>query len=395
VELRQPSACQAPDEAAYAARRRLSEVSSLFSRLRRNHPRISVVVAARPNFMKVGPVIRALEPSADVELVHTGQHYDQRMSDGFFEDLRLPKPDVNLEVGSGTHAEQTAGVMVAYESYLTARDIDVVVVVGDVNSTVACAMAAVKLHIPVAHVEAGLRSRDWTMPEEVNRVLTDRISRWLFTTSADADQNLAAEGVPTEWVHLTGNVMIDTLLDNLDRARSRGDAARQTHGLDGRYGVLTLHRPSNVDAAASFQQLVDAVTEVAVGVPFVFPAHPRTAAKLTEFGITLPETVQVVEPLGYLDFIGLVEGAQLVLTDSGGVQEETSILGVPCITLRENTERPITCELGTNRLVGTDPDAVRSAVGDALVTSRQPAEIPLWDGKAGGRIADVLLADLS
>jgi UDP-N-acetylglucosamine 2-epimerase (non-hydrolysing) len=360
----------------------------------RSRPRISVVAAARPNFMKVGPVIRALEPAADVELVHTGQHYDQRMSDGFFEDLHLPKPDVNLEVGSGTHAEQTAGVMVAYERYLLERDIDAVVVVGDVNSTVACAMAAVKLHVPVAHVEAGLRSRDWTMPEEINRVLTDRISRWLFTTSADADDNLAAEGVPSEWVHLTGNVMIDTLLANLERAKERGHGLRKELGLDGPYGVLTLHRPSNVDAAASFQQLVDAITDVAADVPFVFPAHPRSAAKLAEFGIALPDSVRVVEPLGYLDFIGLVDGAQLALTDSGGVQEETSVLGVPCVTLRENTERPITCELGTNRLVGTDPEAVRAAVADALVTERRPSDIPLWDGKAGERIAEVLLADL-
>jgi UDP-N-acetylglucosamine 2-epimerase (non-hydrolysing) len=285
--------------------------------------------------------------------------------------------------------------MVAFERYLVVRDVDAVVVVGDVNSTVACAMAAVKLQVPVAHVEAGLRSRDWTMPEEINRVLTDRISRWLLTTSADADDNLAAEGVPSAWVHLVGNVMIDTLLSNIDRARERGEAARAELGLDGRYGVLTLHRPSNVDAATSFQQLVDAITDVAADVPFVFPAHPRTAAKLTEFGIELPPTVHVVEPLGYLDFIGLVDGARLVLTDSGGVQEETSVLGVPCLTLRRNTERPVTCELGTNRLVGTDPDAVRAAVADALATPRQPAEIPLWDGRAGQRIADTLLADLT
>ena len=367
----------------------------MFERPRRARPRIGVVAAARPNFMKVGPVIRALEPDAEVELVHTGQHYDQRMSDGFFTDLGLPEPDVNLEIGSGTHAEQTGAVMVAFERYLTDRELDAVVVVGDVNSTFACALAAVKLHIPVAHVEAGLRARDWEMPEEINRVLTDRISRWLFTTSADANDNLAAEGVPDQWVHLVGNVMIDTLLANLDRAKQRGQKAREVLGLDGRYGVLTLHRPSNVDGATSFQQLVDGVTDVAADVAFVFPAHPRTAAKLTEFGITLPDSVRLVEPLGYLDFIGLVAGAQLVLTDSGGVQEETSILGVPCITLRNNTERPITCELGTNRLVGTDPDAVRAAVADALLAERKPAAIPLWDGKAGVRIAEVLLADLT
>jgi UDP-N-acetylglucosamine 2-epimerase (non-hydrolysing) len=348
----------------------------VFERARRDRPRISVVAAARPNFMKVAPIIRALDGRADVELVHTGQHYDERMSQGFFEDLQLPKPDVNLAVGSGTHAEQTAAVMVAYERYLLARDVDAVVVVGDVNSTVACAMAAVKLHVPVAHVEAGLRARDWAMPEEVNRLLTDRISRWLLTTSADADANLVAEGVAADWIHLVGNTMIDTLLANLARAQERGARARDEFGLSGAYGVLTLHRPSNVDAVGPFQRLIDAITDVATELPFVFPTHPRTASKLAEFGTALPPSVRVVEPLGYLDFIGLVDGAALVLTDSGGVQEETSVLGVPCLTLRENTERPVTCTLGTNRLVGTDPSEVRAAVGKALDTPRQPAHIP-------------------
>jgi UDP-N-acetylglucosamine 2-epimerase (non-hydrolysing) len=345
--------------------------------------------------MKVGPVISALRGELDVELVHTGQHYDQRMSDGFFQDLGLPKPDVNLEVGSGSHAEQTAGVMIAFERYLLDRPADAVIVVGDVNSTVACAMAAVKLHVPVAHVEAGLRSRDWEMPEEINRVLTDRISRWLFTTSEDADHNLIAEGVPAEWIHLVGNVMIDTLLANLDRARERGTMARQELSLPADYGILTLHRPSNVDAAASFQGLVDAILDAAGDLPFVFPAHPRTAVRLQEFGISLPESVQMIEPLSYLDFIGLVDGARLALTDSGGVQEESSVLGVPCVTLRRNTERPVTCELGTNRLAGTDPVAVRDAVKDAISATREPADIPLWDGHAGERIAAVLVGDLT
>lgn len=344
--------------------------------------------------MKVGPVIAALSDHLEVELVHTGQHYDQRMSDGFFADLGLPTPDVNLEVGSGSHAEQTAGVMVAFERYLQQRPADAVVVVGDVNSTVACAMAAVKLHTPVAHVEAGLRSRDWEMPEEINRVLTDRISRWLFTTSADADDNLAAEGVPPEWVHLVGNVMIDTLLANLERARDRGMVARDQLGLTDGYGVLTLHRPSNVDAARSFQALVDAIADAAEGLPLVFPAHPRTAVRLNELGIVLPSSVRVVEPMGYLDFIGLVDGAAVALTDSGGVQEETSVLGVPCVTLRANTERPVTCELGTNRLAGTDPSAVSQAVSEALVADRSPGTIPLWDGSAGRRIAAILREDL-
>lgn len=345
--------------------------------------------------MKVGPLVPALrEAGATVELAHTGQHYDERMSAGFFRDLGIPEPDVNLEIGSGSHAEQTAGVLVAFERHLRERQADAVVVVGDVNSTIACAMAAVKLHVPVAHVEAGLRSRDWSMPEEVNRVLTDRISRWLFTTSADADENLAAEGVPGEWVHLVGNVMIDTLLANRDRARQRGDQVRERLDLDDRYGLMTLHRPSNVDEASSLQALLGALSEIAADVPLLFPAHPRTAKQLAEFGVELPDGVRVVEPLGYLDFVGLMDGASIVLTDSGGIQEETSVLGVPCLTLRENTERPVTCELGTNRLVGTDPDAILDAARQALGGPSEPAEIPLWDGRAAERIADVLVGDL-
>lgn len=346
--------------------------------------------------MKVGPVVRALTTAgAHVELVHTGQHYDTRMSESFFSDLQLPEPDVNLEVGSGTHGEQTGQVLIAFERYLQARDITAVVVVGDVNSTIACALAAVKLRIPVAHVEAGLRSRDWEMPEEVNRVLTDRISRWLFTTSADADENLLAEGVPASWIHLVGNVMIDTLLANIDRARERGQAKRLALALAGRYGVVTLHRPSNVDDAQSLRPLLDAIGKVAQDVPVVFPLHPRTAARLGEAGIAVPEGVIAVEPMGYLDFIGLVDGAAIVMTDSGGLQEETSVLGVPCLTLRENTERPITCERGTNRLVGTDPERIVAEAVKALERPRGATSIPLWDGHAGERVAGFLLADLA
>lgn len=346
--------------------------------------------------MKVGPLVPALrEAGAEVELVHTGQHYDERMSAGFFRELGIPAPDVNLEVGSGSHAEQTAGVLVAFERYLRDRTVDAVVVVGDVNSTIACALAAVKLHVPVAHVEAGLRSRDWTMPEEVNRVLTDRISRWLFTTSADADANLAAEGVPGAWVHLVGNVMIDTLLANLDRARQRGSGVRQQLGLGGRYGLMTLHRPSNVDEAEALRALLGAIEEIAAEVPLLFPIHPRTANQLREFGVELPDGVRAIEPLGYLDFVGLMDRAAIVLTDSGGVQEETSVLGVPCLTLRENTERPVTCELGTNQLVGTDPDAILRAAKRALDEPCEPADIPLWDGHAASRIAGVLIGDLT
>lgn len=367
----------------------------MFARRTTGRPRISVVAAARPNFMKVGPVYRALEPHADVELVHTGQHYDERMSESFFRELRLPEPDINLGVGSGTHAEQTAGVMVAYERYLTEREIDVVIVVGDVNSTVAASLAATKLHVPVAHVEAGLRSRDWEMPEEINRVVTDRISRWLFTTSADANENLAAEGAPAAWVHLVGNVMIDTLLANLDRARERQRALGDALHLPSRYAVMTLHRPSNVDEGRALKGLLGALGHLAAEVPIVFPAHPRTLARLDEFGVSLPDGILPVEPMGYLHFIGMVAGAAAVYTDSGGIQEETSVLGVPCVTLRENTERPVTCDLGTNTLVGTDPERIVQAGRAALQTPTRPAEIPLWDGRAGERIADVLMRDLA
>jgi UDP-N-acetylglucosamine 2-epimerase (non-hydrolysing) len=345
--------------------------------------------------MKVGPVVRALQPDADVDLIHTGQHYDQRMSDDFFRELSIPEPNVNLGVGSGLHGEQTAAVLVAFERYLIERQPDAVVVVGDVNSTVAAAMAAVKLQIPVAHVEAGLRSRDWAMPEEINRLLTDRISRWLLTPSPDGDENLLAEGVPAEWIHHVGNVMIDTLLDNLDQAQARAPAVRDQLGVTGDYGLVTLHRPSNVDEAGSLQALVDALGQLAEGrLQLIFPAHPRTAERLRSFGVSLPPSVTMVDPLGYLDFIGLVADASLVLTDSGGVQEETSVLGVPCLTLRENTERPITTEIGTNILVGTDPARIPEAFERAMKQERGRREIPLWDGKAGNRIADVLLADL-
>lgn len=366
----------------------------MFSRQPRSGPpSFSVVAAARPNFMKVGPVIDALAGSAEVELVHTGQHYDRAMSQSFFDELGLPEPDVNLGVGSGTHAEQTAAVMVAYEQRLLAHSPDVVIVVGDVNSTIAATLAATKLRIPVAHVEAGLRSRDWGMPEEINRVLTDRVSRWLFAPSDDGRDNLAAEGLPDEWIHVVGNVMIDTLLRNLPRARERALGLAEQHDL-GRYGLLTLHRPSNVDDDEHFARLLDALGDVDPDLDIVFPVHPRTQRALAASSRT-PRNLRLIDPLGYLDFVALMSGAQVAFTDSGGVQEETSVLGVPCVTLRENTERPITCELGTNEVVGTAPDAIVNAGRRALTKERTPAQIPLWDGKAGQRIADVLLADLN
>ncbi len=358
-------------------------------------PHLTIVAAARPNFMKVAPVLHALDGRADISLVHTGQHYDDHMSKIFFEELGIPHPEVNLGVGSGTHAQQTAAVMVAFEKQLigSATATDAVVVVGDVNSTLAASLVAAKLGIPVAHVEAGLRSGDWTMPEEANRVLTDRMSHWLFTPGADADANLLAEGISPDRIYRVGNVMIDTLLANGDRARARGlELRRRLGGLD-RYAVLTLHRPSNVDDSATLARLIGALAGAAPDLPVVFPVHPRTSARL-EGHTDLPANLRCLPPLSYLDFIGLVGEAEVVLTDSGGIQEESSVLGVPCLTIRDNTERPVTCELGTNRLIGTDPAAIAPAVRQARRTPRRPACIPLWDGRAGTRVADVLLADL-
>jgi UDP-N-acetylglucosamine 2-epimerase (non-hydrolysing) len=357
-------------------------------------PHLTVVAAARPNFMKVGPVLRALEGRAHTSLVHTGQHYDDHMSTVFFRELGIPLPEVNLGVGSGTHAEQTAAVMVAFEKHLLGASTDAVVVVGDVNSTLAAALVATKLCIPVAHVEAGLRSGDWTMPEEANRVLTDRMSRWLLTPSPDADANLLAEGIDPSRIHLVGNVMIDTLLANLDRARERGRLVREELGGLEHYAVLTLHRPSNVDDAANLTGLIGAISSAAPDLPIVFPVHPRTSARL-QSAASVPDNLRLLPPLSYLDFVGMVDEADLVLTDSGGIQEESSVLGVPCLTIRDNTERPITCELGTNRLIGTDPAAIGPAIREALQTPRRPSSIPLWDGRAGERVADVLLHDLT
>ena len=358
-------------------------------------PRISVVAAARPNFMKVGPLIEAMAGKADVELVHTGQHYDHAMSEAFFQDLGLPEPDVNLGVGSGTHAEQTGQVMIAYERHLQDNPADAIVVVGDVNSTLACSLVGAKQNIPVAHVEAGLRSNDWTMPEEINRVVVDRLATWLFTPSPDGDEHLHREGADASRVHLVGNVMIDTLLRLLPAARERFADLYERLALPARYAVLTLHRPANVDSPDSLARIMDAVFRIADDITVFFAVHPRTRKQI----LRLPEAdhpgVRYLEPLGYKDFLALVDGASLVLTDSGGIQEETSILGVQCLTLRPNTERPITCELGTNQLVGTDPDAIVAAAGIALEKGRVPSSIPLWDGRAAERIADILLRDLS
>jgi UDP-N-acetylglucosamine 2-epimerase (non-hydrolysing) len=354
-----------------------------------------VVVGARPNFMKAASIVEAaMRADVSCSLVHTGQHYDEALSDVFFEELGLPEPDAWLEVGSGTHAGQTAAIMLAFERVLDHARPKIVVVVGDVNSTLACSLVATKQRYPVAHVEAGLRCFDRWMPEEINRKLTDHLATHLFTTSRDANRNLLAEGIDPQRIALVGNTMIDTLLRFADAARARSVPARVAVG--GRpYAVATLHRVDNVDDPCSLRALVGALLAVSCELPVVFPIHPRTrrqlvASKLEQLVLNAPNLI-AIDPISYLDFIGLVTGASLVLTDSGGVQEETTVLGVPCLTLRPSTERPVTVELGTNRVVGTDPRTILAAARDALrvgVVRRDPPE--LWDGRAGERIIERL-----
>ncbi|MET7455308.1 UDP-N-acetylglucosamine 2-epimerase (non-hydrolyzing) [Streptomyces sp. NPDC005574] len=352
-------------------------------------PRVVCVAGARPNYMKIKPVMDALERrGAEVVLVHTGQHYDPAMNDVFFADLGIRPPDRFLGVGSGTHAEQTGRVMTAFEPLLDEVSPDLVVVVGDINSTLACALVTAKAGPLLAHVEAGLRSRDWSMPEEVNRVATDRVSDYLLAPSPDAVDNLRAEGYREDQIHLVGNVMIDTLLVNLERARASDVLGR--YGLDrGGYGLVTLHRPANVDDPGTLAGLLKALGEIAARCPLVLPVHPRAAGRLAEIGV--PGGIRLVPPAGYLDFIALQDSARLVLTDSGGVQEETTALGVPCVTLRDNTERPITVEQGTNVLAGRDPERIVSTVDRVLDDPPAPRRPELWDGRASDRIADVLL----
>lgn len=346
------------------------------------------VVGARPNFMKIKPVVDALEArGVEVALVHTGQHYDAAMSNVFFEDLGLRAPDRWLGVGSGTHAEQTARTMSALDPMLAELQPDVVVVVGDVNSTMAAALVAAKSPARLAHVEAGLRSRDWTMPEEVNRLVTDSVSDDLLAPSPDAVDNLRAEGHAQERIHLVGNVMIDTLFANLGRARGRDTLARLRLE-EGAYGLVTLHRPSNVDELGTLKSILGALGEIAARCPLLLPVHPRLAPQLA--ALEVPAGLRVIDSLGYLDFIAVEAGARMVLTDSGGVQEETTALGVPCLTIRDTTERPITLTEGTNALVGRDPSQIIARalrVLDEVVPARKPA---LWDGHAGERIAEVL-----
>jgi UDP-N-acetylglucosamine 2-epimerase (non-hydrolysing) len=354
-------------------------------------PSLLHVVGARPNFAKLAAVHRAAAGSLDQTIVHTGQHYDAAMSALFFDQLGVPAPEIDLEVGSATHAVQTATVMMRLEPVLVERRPDWVLVYGDVNSTLAATLVACKLGVPVAHVEAGLRSRDRTMPEEINRLVTDSLADLLFTPSADADANLAAEGIPAARVHRVGNVMIDTLLRLLPATEP--DAVLARLGLVRPFALVTLHRPSSVDDPAILAPLVAALGELGDTVEVVFPVHPRTRAALGRFDVSPPAALRLLEPLGYLEFLALERRAALVVTDSGGVQEETSFLGVPCLTVRDNTERPITLELGTNVLVGRDPARLLDAARRALAAPRRDApRIPLWDGRAGERIVDVLTA---
>jgi UDP-N-acetylglucosamine 2-epimerase (non-hydrolysing) len=351
--------------------------------------RIVCVAAARPNYMKVKPVMDALEArGAEVVLVHTGQHYDAAMNDVFFHELGIRPPDHVLGAGSGSHAVQTGRVMTAFEPLLAKLSPDVVVVVGDVNSTLACAVVTAKSGALLAHVEAGLRSRDWTMPEEINRVVTDRVSDYLLAPSPDAAGNLRREGYRDDQIHLVGNVMVDTLLANLGRALE-SDVLGRLGLVPGAYGVVTLHRPGNVDDQGTLRALLTALGDVARLCPLVLPVHPRARLPLESAGV--PDGVRLIPPAGYLDFIALQASARIVLTDSGGVQEETTALGVPCLTLRDNTERPITIEQGTNRLAGRDPRRIAAAAAE-VINGRMPRRVPdLWDGRAGERIADVLL----
>src|SRR5438105_1981106 len=351
------------------------------------------VVGARPNFMKLAPIERELARRPDVEhvVVHTGQHYNPEMSEAFFQDLWIPRPQHNLEVGSGTHAQQTAAVMLRIEPIFQRTRPDVVVVYGDVNSTIAAALVAAKLGIRVAHVEAGLRSRDWSMPEEINRVLTDRISDVLFAPSRDAVENLAAEGVQSERIQFVGNVMIDSLVAALPAASAFGAPAR--HRVAERsYVVVTLHRPCNVDDAATLCELLEALVLLGKTAPVLFPVHPRTRARITALGMPgLNGGLQLLEPMPYVEMLGLVSAADLVITDSGGLQEETTYLGVPCVTVRPGTERPITCTEGTNRLAPPEREAIRLAAAAARSRRRStPATIERWDGKAAERIAAVI-----
>lgn len=359
--------------------------------------KILIVAGARPNFMKIAPIIRELRHGSypfEYKLVHTGQHYDKEMSDVFFEELEIPSPDYHLDVGSGSHAEQTAKVMVRFEEICLKDRPDLVMVVGDVNSTLACSIVAKKLGIKVAHVEAGLRSGDITMPEEVNRIVTDSISDYFFVTEKSGADHLLAEGKPKDRIHFVGHVMIDNLFHQVEKLSRQPETAFETNVFKQRhpsYGVVTLHRPSNVDNQETLAGIIRALAEVSTVLPLIFPIHPRTQANIRKFGLTIPDGIVTTKPLSYMAFLNLFKDARLVLTDSGGIQEETTALGIPCITLRENTERPITVEEGTNVIVGSDPERIVAEAKKALSGSGAAGKKPeLWDGKASARILSIL-----
>lgn len=356
---------------------------------------IDLIAGARPNFMKIAPIVKVIDARRSAggalryRIVHTGQHYDRAMSADFFTQLGIPAPDINLEVGSGTQAEQAAAIMVRYENVLLEQRSDLCLVVGDVTSTMACAIAARKLGVPVAHVEGGIRSEDWTMPEEINRVVTDAITNWFFTTSEVANANLRRAGVSVDCIFFVGNTMIDTLLANMDRLRP--PTFWNEFGLVPReYFVLTLHRPANVDVGDTFSGLLASICEGSRGLPVVFPVHPRTVKTLRQLS-QLPSHLKMVEPQPYLEFNYLVKHAKAVITDSGGITEETTVMGVPCLTLRNNTERPETITIGTNELIGTDPAAIKPAMGRIFADLWKKGAIPpLWDGHSGQRIVSEL-----
>jgi UDP-N-acetylglucosamine 2-epimerase (non-hydrolysing) len=355
--------------------------------------KIVTVAGARPNFIKIASLMRELRGRAGVQtfLVHTGQHYDARMSQTFFDELEIPRPDIELEVGSASHAVQTAEVMKRFEPVLAQQKPDAVLVVGDVNSTLACALTAVKIGVPVAHVEAGLRSFDRAMPEEINRILTDAISEWLFVTERSGLENLAREGIPAEKVHFVGNVMIDTLLQHQERSK-RSTVLADLGVQRQKYAVLTLHRPASVDNPEILKRILSAVERIGQEVPVVFPIHPRTRKNLqTAWGRTgSAHGLRLLDPLGYLDFLNLIANARLVMTDSGGVQEETTVLGVPCLTLRTSTERPVTISEGTNMLVGLEPQTIIVEGLKALGRPCFPRLPELWDGRAAARVVEIL-----
>jgi len=358
--------------------------------------KIDLIAGARPNFMKIAPIIdsihkaQATGKNISFRLIHTGQHYDKNMSGSFFDELGIPEPDVNLNAGGGTQAEQTAAIMIGYENLLMKEKPDICIVVGDVTSTMACAITAQKLNVRVAHVEGGIRSGDWTMPEEINRLVTDSITNYFFTTSENANENLRNAGVSNDRIFFVGNTMIDTLLKH--RSRFKKPAVWDIQGLQkGKYIVLTLHRPANVDDDENLNELLEEIISNSNNLPLIFPVHPRTAKILKNIGVFHPRLL-IIEPLGYLEFNYLVENCLAVITDSGGITEETTVMGIPCITLRDNTERPETIILGTNELIGTDPQAVKPALEKLFSGKWKKGSIPeLWDGKTSERIVKILL----